>query len=69
MADTFKKGDKVKWDTPQGETEGEIVGKLTHEKQIGGHTFKPSPDNPEYEVKSSKSGKHAVHREGELRKV
>lgn len=68
MAD-FKAGDKVEWDSPQGIGEGEIVREVTGEAHIGRHLFKASPEEPEYEVKSEKSGKHAIHRPGALRKI
>lgn len=67
MAD-FKAGDKVEWDSPQGKVEGEVVRKVTSEAHIGGHTFKASEEEPEYEVKSHKSGKHAIHKPEALRK-
>jgi hypothetical protein len=64
----FKKGDKVAWDTPQGPTQGTVERKLTSPMQIKGHRVAASPDNPEYLVKSDKSGKEAAHKPGELRK-
>lgn len=65
---TFKKGDHVKWDTPQGQTSGEVVKKETSTTKVGGHTAKASKDDPQYRVKSDKSGKEAVHKPGELKK-
>ena len=69
MADerTFKRGDQVEWDTPQGTTHGTVERKLTSPTQIGGHRVAASADNPEYLVRSDKSGKEAAHRPGELR--
>ena len=68
MADEFKAGDQVEWDSPQGKVEGEVVRKLTEESHIGGHTFKATPEEPEFEVKSDKTGKHAVHKPDALKK-
>ena len=69
MADkTFKAGDKVKWDTPQGETHGKVVKKETSTTKAGGHTAKASKDDPQYRVESDKSGKEAVHKPAELKK-
>ena len=65
MANEFEAGDKVEWESPQGKVAGEVVRKLTSESHIGGHTFKATPEEPEYEVKS---GKHAVHKPGALKK-
>ena len=63
----FKRGDKVAWDTSQGETEGAVQRKLTEETQIKGHTAKASKDDPQYLVKSDKSGAEAAHRPEELK--
>jgi len=69
MADPeFEPGDKVAWDTPQGETHGTVVRKLTAPMQIKRHHVAASPDNPEYLVKSDKTGAEAAHRPGELRR-
>ena len=68
MADKdLKPGDKVAWDTSQGETHGTVERKLTEETQIKGHTAKASKDDPQYLVKSDKSGAEAAHRPEELR--
>ena len=68
MADDLEKGDHVKWDTPQGETEGTVEKKLTAPTKIKSHEVKASKDNPEYLVKSDKSGKEAAHKPDELKK-
>ncbi len=68
MAD-FKAGDKVEWNSPQGKVQGEVVRKLTGETHIGEHTFKASESEPEYEVKSDKTGQHAVHKPDALKKI
>ena len=68
MADEFKPGDHVEWDTSQGPTEGTVERKLTRETHIKGFTAKPTADNPEYLVKSAKTGAEAAHKPGELRK-
>ena len=67
MADDFKKGDKVEWNTPQGKTEGEVKEKVTGEKRIGnkgqkGTKVKGSENDPRYVVESEKSGKEAAHK-------
>ncbi len=66
---SFRKGDHVAWDTPQGETHGTVERKLTSRSQVKGHTVAASKDDPEYLVKSDKSGKEAAHRPEELRKA
>jgi hypothetical protein len=68
MTKTLKKGDKVEWDTSQGKTHGTVEKKLTSKTQIKGHTAKATKDDPQYMVKSDKSGKKAAHKPDELKK-
>jgi hypothetical protein len=42
----FNPGDKVRWNTPQGETEGTVVEKVTSETRVGGHKVAASDDDP-----------------------
>lgn len=65
----LKPGDKVSWNTSQGTTNGTVQKKLTHETEIKNHKVAASADNPEYLVKSSKSGKLAAHKPDALKKV
>ena len=62
-----KKGDKVRWNTPQGETTGTVEKIVTSTTKVKGHTAKATKAAPEVMVKSSKSGKPAVHKPGELK--
>jgi hypothetical protein len=66
---TLSKGDKVQWQTSQGRTEGTVTRKVTGTAKAGGHVAKASPGDPQYEVKSAKSGKPAIHKAGALKKV
>ena len=69
MADKeFKKGDKVEWDYSDNKVEGEVVEKVTKDTEIKGHEAKASKDDPQYKVKSDKSGKAAIHKPDELEK-
>jgi hypothetical protein len=65
---TFERGDKVAWDTSQGRTEGTVERKLTEETRIKGHTAKATKDDPQYLVRSDKSGAEAAHHPEELDK-
>ena len=67
MAKELKPGDKVKWGTSQGETKGTVEKKGTSTTRVKGHVAKATKDNPEYMVKSDKSGKKAVHKPAELK--
>ncbi len=66
---TFKKGDKVEWDSSGGHSVGKVVKKVTSPTKIKGHEVKASKDNPEYIVKSDKSGGEAAHKPGSLKKA
>ena len=68
MSKLPKPGDKVKWDTPQGETHGTVEKVVTSATKVKGHTAKASKEHPEVQVKSAKSGKKAVHKPEELKK-
>jgi hypothetical protein len=65
---TFKKGDRVEWNTSQGKTVGKVEKKLTSPVKIKGHKVAASKENPEYLVRSEKSGKPAAHKPAGLRK-
>ena len=66
---TLKAGDAVAWDTSQGETTGKVVKKETSTAKVKGHVAKATRDEPQYRVKTDKSGKEAIHRPEELRKT
>jgi Hypervirulence associated proteins TUDOR domain len=68
MAKDLKKGDKVEWETSQGTTHGTVEKKQTSATSIETHEVAASKDNPEYIVRSDKSGKIAAHKPGGLRK-
>ena len=68
MTKDLKPGDKVSWQTSQGETQGEVVKKQTTPTDIKSHHVAASKDNPEYIVKSDKSGKEAAHKPDALKK-
>ena len=65
----FKKGDKVKWNSHGGEAVGKVVKKITEETEAGGRKVKASKDEPQYLVKSEKSGGTAVHKPDALKKA
>ncbi len=68
MAELPKKGDKVSWKTPQGETHGTVEKIVTSDTEIKGHKAKATKDDPEVLVKSDKSGKEAIHKPDALKK-
>ena len=69
MSDEFKKGDKVKWKSHGSEAVGKVEKKITEETEAGGRKVKASKDDPQYLVKSDKSGGTAVHKPSALKKA
>jgi len=63
-----KVGDEVSWDSSGGHSVGKVVKKQTTPTAIKGHKVAASKDNPQYIVKSGKSGKIAAHKASELKK-
>ena len=64
----LSKGDKVTWNTSQGQTHGKAVEKRTKEFQHDGQKFKASDDEPYFIVKSDKTDAEAAHKESALSK-
>ena len=69
MAKTLKAGDRVAWRSSGGESVGRVERKLTSPGRIKGHTVAAAHDNPEYLVRSDKSGRIAAHKPSALRRV
>ena len=64
----LKHGDHVTWSTPQGETSGKIQRKVTSRTKVKGHVAKATKADPQYVVRSDKSGDEAVHHSDALKK-
>jgi hypothetical protein len=64
----LRKGDEVTWKSHGGTAEGTVEKKITTETEAAGRTVKASKDEPQYLVKSQKSGGEAVHKPGALDK-
>ncbi|HET9690858.1 MAG TPA: DUF2945 domain-containing protein [Acidimicrobiales bacterium] len=69
MAGGIKKGDKVKWNSHGGQAVGRVERKITSDTTAAGRTVKASKDDPQYLVKSDKSGGEAVHKPSALEKA
>jgi hypothetical protein len=65
--DDFTKGDKVTWNSHGQQVHGEVEQKITKETEAAGRTVKASKDEPQYKVKSDKTGREAVHKPGALK--
>ena len=68
MTQEFSKGDRVTWHSHGGTAEGEVLRKVTEDTELAGRTVRASKDEPQYLVRSDKSGGTAVHKPGALRK-
>jgi hypothetical protein len=64
--DEFSKGDHVTWKSHGGEAEGEVLKKITSDTKEAGRQVRASKDDPQYLVRSDKSGGEAVHKPGAL---
>ena len=65
----LKPADSVEWETWQGKIPGRVMREIKGTAKAGGHTARASADDRQYEVKSDKSGKKAIHRPDALRKL
>jgi hypothetical protein len=64
----LRKGDKVAWSSHGGEAEGTVEKKITERTEAAGRTVDASSDDPQYKVRSEKSGRSAVHKPSALKK-
>ncbi|GAA2252688.1 hypothetical protein GCM10010145_20540 [Streptomyces ruber] len=62
------KGDKVSWSSHGEDVGGTVERKITKRTKASGRTVDASSEDPQYEVRSDRSGKTAVHKPGALRK-
>lgn len=61
-------GDKVSWKSHGQNVTGRVKKRITDRTRAAGRTVDASPEEPQYEVESDKTGRSAVHRPGALRK-
>ncbi len=65
----LRKGDTVRWQSHGSTAEGTVEEKLTADTTAAGRTVRASEDDPQYRVRSDKSGKEAVHKPESLKKT
>lgn len=65
---SFRKGDRVAWNTSQGETHGVVERKLVARTHVEGHEVAASRSDPQYLVRSEKTGRTAAHKPSALRR-
>jgi hypothetical protein len=70
MADDTElhKGDQVTWRTHGTTTSGTVEEKITTNTEAAGRTVRADSDDPQYLVRSAKSGREAVHKPAALDK-
>jgi hypothetical protein len=66
VSDDVKKGDHVTWNSHGSTVEGTVERTITSDTEASGRTVRASTDEPQYEVRSDKSGRTAVHKPGAL---
>jgi len=62
MTENLRKGDKVRWNARGGEAVGAVEEKITADTEAAGRQVRASEEDPQYLVKSDKSGGEAVHK-------
>jgi Hypervirulence associated proteins TUDOR domain len=65
----FKQGDKVEWNSHGSKAVGAVERTITTGTEAGGRKVKASKDEPQYLVRSEKSGGTAVPKPSALRRA
>ncbi|OCB28283.1 hypothetical protein A5675_08665 [Mycobacterium malmoense] len=63
----FHRGDKVEWKSHGTTVPGTVEEKIISDTEAAGRTVRASGDEPQYKVRSDKTGADAVHKPGALR--
>jgi hypothetical protein len=66
MDKELHEGDEVSWKSHGGTAEGTVEKKITEDTHAAGRTVRASADDPQYLVRSEKSGGEAVHKPSAL---
>lgn len=69
MKRRFKVGDHVTWNSEAGRVSGKIVKVHVRDVEWKGYTHHATADEPQYEIKSDKTGHIALHKGSALRKL
>jgi hypothetical protein len=68
MAKDLEDGDEVTWSSHGHTVHGEVEQKITRKTEAAGRTVAASQDEPQYKVKSAKTGREAVHKPDALKR-
>jgi hypothetical protein len=69
MMKRFNVGDLVTWNSEAGRVSGTIIKVHTKDVDYKGYTHHASKDDPQYEIKSSKTDHIAMHKGRALKKT
>lgn len=69
MANEFKVGDHVSWNSEAGRASGKIIKRHTSDFEYKGYTHHASKDVPQYEILSDKTDHIAAHKGSALTKL
>ncbi|MER6720410.1 MULTISPECIES: DUF2945 domain-containing protein [Streptomyces] len=69
MTSTFSVGDHVRWNSEAGHVEGRITRVHTEDVEFKGRTRHCGPDDPQYEIRSDRTGHIAMHKGGALTRI
>ena len=69
MKTTFKIGDQVSWNSEAGIVSGTIIKIHTENFDYKGYTHHATEEDPQYEIKSSKTDHIAAHKGLALNKI
>ncbi len=62
MAERFRIGDHVSWNSEAGRVSGTIIAVHTRDFEYKNHMHRASEDDPQYEIKSDRTDHIATHR-------
>jgi DUF2945 family protein len=69
MANTFKIGDHVTWNSEAGRVSGRIVKVHTKNVNYKGYVHHASKEDPQYEIRSDKTDHIALHKATALKNL
>ena len=69
MANRFKLGEYVTWNSEAGRVSGRIIKVHSKDVDYKGYTHHASADDPQYEIQSDKTDHVALHKGSALKKV
>jgi len=69
MTHSYKVGDAVRWNSEAGEIQGKVTRVHTQDVEFMGKHRPASGEEPQYEVKSDKTGRSAMHHANALHRT